>query len=247
MKRLYICSIGMELDDISVRTLRIIRSVDVVANLILGVNELVRFGVKKFVMLNEVIEKHKIKPYVKVGKKSDPKARLIISEIEKIFKRYDTVALLTNTNPLFLYRFNFDVFKYFSKKIRVEVYPSISSIDYFTHYVIVNFCYYLEDFIIFSFPCSIKSLIKEDLRDINIFIMYPYFFDKVTIKKLLSVYDEKDIFFTIKCSFYNNHDFFIKKYCFSFLEKVVNDIDPFTTLFIPSKDFVDKLDKRIKK
>jgi len=58
-KKLYMCSIGVELEDISLRTLTIIKSVDVVANLILEEKDLIKFGVKKYLMLNEIREKIK--------------------------------------------------------------------------------------------------------------------------------------------------------------------------------------------
>jgi hypothetical protein len=45
-KKLYMCSIGVELEDISLRTIKIIKSVDVVANLILEEKDLIKFGVK---------------------------------------------------------------------------------------------------------------------------------------------------------------------------------------------------------
>jgi precorrin-2 methylase len=231
-KKLYMCSIGVELEDISLRTLTIIKSVDVVANLILEEKDLIKFGVKKYLMLNEIREKNKIEPYTK---SSNFESNLYISEINKLFNKYNTVAFLTDTNPLFLYKVNFEIFKYFSKIIDIEVYPFVSSIDYFTNKVITKFFYYLQDFIIISFP-YILDTIKGDLKDINVFIMYPYFFDNQSINKLLKFYNENDFFYLIKFKSYHNKEECFKKYAFSMLEKIVKDIDPFTTIFIPSKD-----------
>ena len=245
-KKLYICSIGVNFEDISIKTIKLIKKADIVINLTLDEIKLKKLEAKKYIMLNEYIKKYNygtIEGYKKVEKVTN----IMISKIEDCFKKYDSVVFLTNTNPLLLYYNNFKVYEYFSDKVSVEVYPAVSSIDYFTSEAIRRFKYYIKDFMILSFPYLIKSIDENSIKNLNLFIMYPLFINKENTDKILKIYDKNDCFYVIKCSFYGHNDFRFEKYSFESFKRVVKELDHYTTIFIPASDIVKKLDKRLKK
>jgi hypothetical protein len=220
------CSIGVELEDISLRTINIINNVDLVMNLVLEEKDLLKFKIKNYINLNENIPNN--------IDYEEKKVQIIIFEINKFFKKYNSIALLVNMNPLCLQPEIFLVFKYFVDIVNVEVYPSISSIDCCLNEVITRLKDNIDNFIVLSNGKLIKDLMEESFKKNNLLIMEPFDIDEESMNKILKIYNYNNYFFLITCKSYIYKNFSFQKYSFRSFKKIIKNLNSFTTLFIPS-------------
>jgi precorrin-2 methylase len=185
-KKLYIASIGMNFEDISIKTLNLIKKSDLVISDFPTENNstIIKKLNKNFIMINKQLPKNLSKSVEYLHK-----------TILEYFKKYKTVLYLTHGNPLYLNKRNILLYHRLKNEVETQTIPSVSSFDY----IIDIICKKLmpeNAYIIYTYPI-------EDILNVhnNIIIFNPNLIKNLTyknIRKMISLYPKNYRFYTIQ-------------------------------------------------
>ncbi len=221
MKKLYICSVGLDWDDLSLKVIKIISQSDILVSNFYSENELKKLKPDGYRFIN--------------NGSSDTD---LIKQIEKLFYNYKTVVYLTRGNPLFLNIVSLNIYSYFRKKrIKVEVIPAVSSFDYVINMVMKKFKIRVFEFSVFFYPMNMLKHNSCDFKNSLIFNLDA--FNKIDgsyreefIKFVFKSFNKSRNLYLIAYDFLKSKEY-VKKAKIKDIRKIIRDIGPNTTVFIP--------------
>jgi len=220
-KKLYIASIGMNFEDISIKTLNLIKKSDLVISDFLTENNstIIKKLNKNFIMINQHLPKN-----------LSESVEYLHKTIIEYFRKYRTVLYLTHGNPLYLNKRNILLYHRLKNEVETQTIPSVSSFDY----IIDIICKKLmpeNAYIIYTYPI-------EDILNVynNIIIFNPNLIKNLAyknIRKMISLYPKNHRFYTIQIkTIYEKER--IKTYKISRFYEIIKKLDERITIFIPS-------------
>ncbi|MBP7796106.1 MAG: hypothetical protein KA059_04950 [Elusimicrobiales bacterium] len=219
-KTLYICSAGMNKGDLTFKTIDILRKSEIVINNVIEEKELMQLGIKKIITTND-------KFMIKKGKYLN-----IIAK--KLFSKYNTISILTNGNPLFLNDLMTSIVSEFAKKNNltdVIITPGISTFDYLIDNIAMNLNIFSDNVLLISHPDMLFSFNKK-LTYYDLILYYPDFINNKHLEFIKSIYKQKDKFYLITIKSFNIKSS-IKSGSIGEIERIIKNLDNYTTLLIP--------------
>jgi len=224
-KKLYIASIGMNFEDISIKTLNLIKKSDLVISdfLTLKNDTIIKKLNKNLIIIN---------PYL--PKNLSESVEYLHKTIIEYFRKYRTVLYLTHGNPLYLNKRNILLYHKLKNEVETQTIPSVSSFDYIIDIIckklMTNIAY-----VIYTYPITIKSMLNIYN---NIIIFNPNLIKNLAyknIREMISLYPKNHRFYTIQIkTIYEKER--IKTQKISEFYEIIKKIDERTTIFIPSCD-----------
>ena len=220
-RKLYIASIGMNFEDISIKTLNLIKKSDLVISDFptLKNDTIIKKLNKNLIIINQYLPKN-----------LSESVEYLHKTILEHFRKYRTVLYLTHGNPLYLNKRNILLYHRLKNEVETQTIPSVSSFDY----IIDIICKKLmpeNAYIIYTYPI-------EDILNVynNIIIFNPNLIKNLAyknIRKMISLYPKNHRFYTIQIkTIYEKER--IKTYKMSRFYEIIKKLDERTTIFIPS-------------
>ncbi len=223
-KEIYITSIGLNIEDISVKVVNLIKNSKLL---------ITDFLFKKDENIIKIIN-----PDIEIINLSDIHptehkefAAFLFNEIYKYLKKYDRIIILTNGNPLYLNHTYIILYKMLKDKLKntkIDVIPSVSSFDYVIDRIVKlggGLTYR-----IYTYPFN--EIFKNDA---GVIIFNPNNISSYTfieIKNMLRNYHQNHYFYLIRVKTVLEEEE-IKKFKIKDFIKIIKTLDNRTTLYIP--------------
>ncbi|MCX7641982.1 MAG: SAM-dependent methyltransferase [Elusimicrobiales bacterium] len=232
MKKLVIVSSGIVKGDLTINTIEYANSADIVLNYSTEGEEYLKKYIKKEIInINEKISNIELE---------ENKLEFLYSFINKVFKKFSNICLITAGNPLFFNVFITKLFLLFKRdKINIEIKPGISSIDHVINTIIKTINPKMQLYSIFSSPYFLLStprdIFEKDTIIINFHsIKYNNSIEEKRILKILSSMKYRKIYL-IKINYLNSKET-IKKYLLpQDIKKFIKSLDNETTVYLQAE------------
>lgn len=230
MKKLVILSTGIIPGDITINTIEKANHCDLILNWSVGEAYLKRYIKKRIININEMLFKIE-------GERE--KLNLLHNLLKKLFKRHSKIAIFVPGNPLFFNLFTSELYNLVKKeKIKVEVNPGISSLDYVINALSTKVNSELRLSSILSTPCLLLSKPKEFFNTDTIIMNFHIIKQKDAVNEKKRIIElmrsmKGRILYSIKINTSNSKEI-IKKYTLpKDIEKFIEELDQETTIYLP--------------